>query len=83
MDLVLQILWIYVIIKPLFDLMQSMSMILCLKLVLYVIALDPGTIIMIQVVGFSIWNPVRFIYWVEKGTASCFSSSTVCIGRWR
>jgi hypothetical protein len=28
---VLQILWIYVIIKPVFDLMRSMSMILCLE----------------------------------------------------
>jgi hypothetical protein len=28
---VLQILWIYIIIKPVFDLMRSMIMILCLK----------------------------------------------------
>jgi hypothetical protein len=49
---VLQILWIYVIIKPMFDLLMSTIVILCLKRVLYVIALDPRTITMIQEVRF-------------------------------
>jgi hypothetical protein len=49
---ILQILWIYVINKPVFDLIRSMTMILCLKCILYVIALDPGTITMIQGVRF-------------------------------
>jgi hypothetical protein len=31
MDSVLQIQWIYIIIKPMFDLKQSMTMILCLE----------------------------------------------------
>jgi hypothetical protein len=57
---VLQILWIYVIIKPVIDLLMSMTMISCLKWVLYVITLDPGTITTIQGVGF-LDSGIRFI----------------------
>jgi hypothetical protein len=60
MNLVVQILWIYVIIKPVLDPMRSMTMVFPLKCILYMIATDPGTITMIQGVGVSFQEPSLF-----------------------
>jgi hypothetical protein len=60
MNLVLNILCIYIIIKPVFDPMRSMTMVFPLKCILYVIATDPGAIMIIQGVRFSFRKPSSF-----------------------
>jgi hypothetical protein len=65
-------------IKPVFDLIWGMTMILCLKWVLYVIALDRGTIIMIHGVGI-LDSEIRFVSW-GHWRPLYFSEATVSNG---
>jgi hypothetical protein len=56
--------------------MRSMTMILCLECVLYVIALDPGTITIIMGVGFLDLE----IWFVSGGSCILQPEGHVCVG---